>query len=294
MGDYLARPAEPQATAERGAEGPRSLLDLRTQLVKSSRLHQQTSGWKFTYWPECGEASLVIVTSGSSGSRRVGEELKTDEQAQFLWGLANGRAGSRSRRYFVVNQLRYMWVLTFAQGRSDRRVVMAEVADFARRLRTLHNNKPYPYWYSPELHPGGHGWHVNFFIPYRVPHAQVEALWGRGFVWVTDFASAMTGPKGEPLGLCRTPREGLRRAAHYGCKYSQKDWSPEHVGAKNHRYEIAQGFAPKKLADWVRGPDHARELLANLVSAEDRRFLRHWDSNDEPEWLRPPIQTWRW
>jgi hypothetical protein len=295
-GDLLPRPAEPQATAEGDAAGVRPLLDLRTQLVKSSRPQLQTSGWKFTFWPGCSEASLVIVTSGSTRSRGSGDRpAQSDEAAQLHWQIANGRAGTRSRRYFVLNQLRYMWVLTFAgDGRYDRRKVMTEVSEFARRLRTLREGQTFPYWYSPELHPGGHGWHVNFFISFRVPHAEIEVLWDNGFVWVSDFASSMKGPKGEPLGLCRTPREGLRRAAHYGCKYSQKDWSLEHVGAQNHRYEVAQGFAPKKLGQWVRDPAEAEGIVGDLVPVEERRFLQHWDSNDVADWLRPPIRTWRW
>ena len=294
--DALGRPAEPQATAEREAEGlALPLLDLRTQLVATGRDQIQSFGWMFTFWPDCHEASLCIVTSGST--RRNGSRhglAKSNEAATFLWDMANGRAATRSRRYFVVNQLRYMWVLTFAESHSDRREVMIEVAEFARRLKTLHGGERFPYWYSPELHPGGHGWHVNFFIPFRIAHAQIEALWGHGFVWVTDFASSMKGPKGEPLGLCRTPREGLRRAAHYGCKYSQKDWSPEHVGAKNHRYEVAQGFAPKKISGWVPGPDHAEQLVAELVPEGEWTNVMRWDSNDEGEWTRPPIRTWRW
>jgi hypothetical protein len=113
-----------------------------------------------------------------------------------------------------------MWVLTFADSRTDRREVMAEVAEFARQLRIVNGGEKHPYWYSPELHPEGHGWHVNFFIPFRVQHAEIADLWGHGFVWVTDLTTSMKGPKGEPLGLCRTPREGLRRAANYGCKYA--------------------------------------------------------------------------
>ena len=281
--------------AQTTAEGGRSLLDLRTQLVNPSRPHLQTSGWKFTYWPGCGEASLVIVTSGPTRSRGSGDRTALcDDAAELHWQIANGRAGTRSRRYFVFNQLRYMWVLTFADSHYDRRAVMTEVSEFARRLRTLRNGVAFSYWYSPELHPGGHGWHVNFFISFRVPHAEIEALWNHGFVWVTDFASSMNGPKGEPLGLCRTPREGLRRAAHYGCKYSQKDWSPDHVGAQNHRYELAQGFPPKKVGSWVRDPKHAEELVADLVPLENRRFLQEWDSNDVADWARPPVRTWRW
>jgi len=280
---------------EATAEGGRALVHSRTQLVDPSRPRFQTSGWKFTYWPGCGEASLVIVTSGSTRSRGLGEQTPlSDEAAQLHWQIANGRAASRSRHYFVLNQLRYMWVLTFADGHYDRRTVMTEVSEFARRLRTFRNGSSFAYWYSPELHPLGHGWHVNFFISFRVPHAEIEALWNHGFVWVTDFASSMGGPKGEPLGLCRTPREGLRRAAHYGCKYSQKDWSPEHVGAQNHRYELAQGFPPQKVGGWARDPRHAEELVADLIPLEDRRFLQHWDSNDMADWKRPPVRTWRW
>jgi hypothetical protein len=295
--DFRSSPlvSGPDRDARGIAEGGRPLLDLRTQLGGPGRASDQTYGWKFTFWPSCGEASLVIVTSGSSRSRR-GLEVheKSVDAAAYLWQLANGRAGTRSRRYFVLNRLRYMWVLTFAKANHDRHVVMAQVSEFARRLRTLHDGRAFPYWYSPELHPGGHGWHVNFFIASRIPHAQFETQWGHGFVWVTDFASAMKGPKGEPLGLCRTPREGLRRAAHYGCKYSQKDWSPEHVGAQNHRYEVAQGFAPNHQSRWVVNPKEAEQLVESLVPGEDRRFIQRWDSNDMAEWTRPPIRTWRW
>lgn len=237
---------------------------------------------------------MSIVTSGSS---RVGgghDRVKSDDEITEPWRIANGRAGSRSRRYFVLNQLGYMWVLTFADARQDRRLVMSEVADFARRLRALRGGENFPYWYSPELHPGGHGWHVNFFIPFRVPHAFVEELWGHGFVWVTDFATSMKGPKGEPLGLCRTPREGLRRAASYGCKYAQKDWSPEHVGAQNHRYEVAQGFAPRSESRWIVDAVEGEQLVADLVPDAEWSHVQRWDSNDDPEWARPPIRTWRW
>jgi hypothetical protein len=272
-----------------------SLLDKRTQLVIPIRRPLQEFGWKFTFWPGCGEASLVIVTSGSSRRRGIERDReKFDEERELLWQIANGRAGTRSRRYFVTNRLRYMWVLTFAEGRTDRREVMAEVAEFARRLRIVRGGAKHPYWYSPELHPGGHGWHVNFFIPFRIDHAEIADLWGHGFVWVTDFATSMKGPKGEPLGLCRTPREGLRRAANYGCKYAQKDWSPDHVGALNHRYEVGQGFAPQQESRWIKGPFEAEALIQDLVPAEDQRWMKRWNSDDQLDWNRPPIRTWRW
>ena len=293
--DNLDRAAEPEAMAEGGAEGGRPLLDKRTQLVIPRGRRFQDSGWKFTFWPGCGEASLCIVTSGSSRSSNIDRHReKSDDEGALHWQIANGRAGTRSRRYFVTNGLRYMWVLTFKGEHFNRRQVMSDVADFARRLRVLRGGANFPYWYSPELHPGGHGWHVNFFISFRVEHAMVEELWEKGFVWVTDFATAMKGPKGEPLGLCRTPRDGLRRAASYGCKYAQKDWSPEHVGALNHRYEVAQGFAPLRRSGWVEGPLEAESLVQDLVPVTDQRWLKRWNSDENTEWNRPPIRTWRW
>jgi hypothetical protein len=276
-------------------EAGRPSVHKRTQLVDSDQSQFQDFGWKFTFWPECAEASVSIVTSGSN--RRRGTERdreKSDDELTLLWQIANGRAGTRSRRYFVTNRLRYMWVLTFAQSRTDRSEVMAEVSEFARRLRIHHGGDSYPYWYSPELHPLGHGWHVNFFIAFRATHADIEALWGHGFVWVTDFATSMRGPKGEPLGLCRTPREGLRRASNYGCKYAQKDWSPENVGALNHRYEVAQGFAAVCESCWVNGPGEAELLVQSRISDDERRWMKRWNSDDEPDWTRPPVWTWRW
>jgi hypothetical protein len=285
----------PGNDAQASGEAGRASVHKRTQLVVPDPRRPQEFGWKFTFWPDCGEASLVIVASGSSRRRDIERDReKSEDELALYWQIANGRAGTRSRRYFVTNRLRYMWVLTFAMSRTDRTSVMAEVSEFARRLRLHHGGERFPYWYSPELHPLGHGWHVNFFTPFRVPHAEIEALWGHGFVWVTDFATTMRGPKGEPLGLCRTPREGLRRAANYGCKYAQKDWSPENVGALNHRYEVAQGFGPVQESCWVSGPGEAELLVRSYLAPEDQRWLKRWNSDDEPDWRRPPIWTWRW
>lgn len=233
----------------------------------------------------------ALSRRGSLALRR-GE--KTIEDSALNWQIANGRAGSRSRRYFVLNRLRYMWVLTFVEGRYERSAVMAEVGAFARRLRGHNDAVAFPYWYSPELHPGGHGWHVNFFIPFRVDHAVIESLWGQGFVWVTDFATSMKGPKGEPLGVSHTPREGLRRAAHYGCKYAQKDWSPGHVGPGSHRYEVAQGFSPKPESIWIEWALEGEGIVAELVPLGEWDNVKRWNSGDDPNWIRPHVETWRW
>jgi hypothetical protein len=217
-----------------------------------------------------------------------------DQDVAATWQAANSRAAARSRRYFVRNRLRYMWVLTYAISPGDRRIVMGQVSEFARKVRGGVGGKALPYWYSPERHPGGHGWHINFFIAERLPHALLADLWGHGHVWVTDFATAKRAPKGEPLGLCRNPRDGWRRAARYGCKYAQKDWSPEHVGRQSHRYEVAQGFAPTPISQWVRAKSSGDRIVADLVPEDDRGTITVWDSDTAEEWAKPPVRTWRW
>ena len=285
----------PKPDTKTTAGGGRSLLDKRTQLVIPVRPSLRRFGWKFSYWPGCSEANLVFVgPRGDHGPGASGRTEQTEEELDLNWKIANGRAASNSRRYFVANGLRYMWVLTFQAKELDRRSVMQSVSELARRLRVIQAGQPFPYWYSPELHPGGHGWHVNLFVPTRFHHAQVEELWGRGFVWVTDFASSQRGPHGEPLGACRSPQEALRRAAGYGCKYSQKDWSPEHVGPRNHRYEVAQGFKPAVSTRWLENPLEAEDLIANLVPEGHWLDLQRWNSNDDPNWDRVPVRTWRW
>ena len=81
------------------------------------------------------------------------------------------------------------------------------------------------------------------------------------------LASAAS-PKGEPLGLCREPRDGWRRAASYGCKYCQKDWSPEHVGRASHRYEVAQHFAP-----WIGAMTTIAASIAAYGLLDRRKYL---------------------
>jgi len=304
------------------AEGGRTSLDQSTQLGRRASAVDGGSGWRFTSWAGCCEASLVWVigpsgmdqvvefesTDGAEGGGNRRHLIRVSVDGEILsewdedpelaaarrWRQSNGRAASSSRRYFVTNQLRYMWVLTFRDEHWDRRSVMRDVSEFARRLRSERASKAFPYWYSPELHPGGHGWHVNFFIAERVPHRLVEQVWSHGFVYVTDFATAPRAPRGEPLGLCPTPRDGWRRASRYGCKYSQKDWSPEHVGRTSHRYEVAQHFQPTRVRHWVRDRADAESLVKLLVPEDARQRLKVWDSNDARDWSGPPVRTWKW
>gem|GEM_PF-1578101 len=297
---------DPRSAASASSEAS---LDKRTQLVEQT---EPNHGWFATIYPECSEASLVwqspkSLTSNHQQKRQhlwltgvprlptdaLSVELRQAEE-DLNWKIANGRAASRSRRYFVRNHLRYMWVLTFAESVRQRHEVMALVAAFARRLRGLFGGQPFPYWYSPELHPGGHGWHVNFFIATRVKIVDLERLWGQGFVWVTDFAISKRGPKGEALGLCQNEREGTRRAARYGCKYAQKDWSRATISTSSHRYEIAQGFKPQMSKQRFASEVEAMRAIVAAIPNDDKALLTYWSSDTAEDWNRPPVRTFQW
>jgi hypothetical protein len=172
-----------------------------------------------------------------------------------------------------------MWVLTTGgagwHGPDGRRECMAATAALVRKLRSHLGVDAY--WFSPELHPGGHGWHVNLFIARRIPHHQVERLWGRGFVWVKDWTR-------DSRARGATFLERLRSGASYGAKYAAKDWSSEVLDRDAHRYELAQGHEPVALLAWC-------ETLADGLRVAEGRLgpsVHVWRSSDVAEWDGPP------
>lgn len=268
------------------------LLDSRTELTHGK--------WMVSIYPDAYEAVIVGACphlvgddldwpEGAEGDgdyhdRSAWSDLDEKIRQQKNEERATRRARTLSRRYMVSNRLYLMWVLTFAgEGleatAEGRRECMAHVARFAARLKKRFGVMPY--WYSPEIHPNGHGWHVNFFVGKRLPHAEVRELWGHGHVFVSDWT------KKRWIRRQNLPFiEAVRKAAAYGCKYAQKDWNAEVLDGGAHRYELAQGYKPKQ------------EVLrvASLAEAVDLCILRFrkrpshaWSSNDAEDWDGPPV-----
>lgn len=142
--------------------------------------------------PDAGEACIVRRSPRVADELPPDGEVVLDDQAE-AWRAernherATRRATSESRRYIVGNRLHVMWVLTIGgeglHGVEGRRVIMRMTAGLVRALRT-ELGEAFPYWFSPELHPSGHGWHVNLFVGRRFDHGRVKALWqelGGGF-----------------------------------------------------------------------------------------------------------------
>ena len=264
------------------AVGGRPSLDKRTELIFPGE-----GCWGVTVWPEAGEAVIYYKPIAAPG-RTASPDLDPDERAEINHQRATRRARSEARRYLVANRLRYMWVLTFAnglQGPEGRAACMKEVARFASDLRGEVGGLAY--WYSPELHPGGHGWHVNFFVAGRIPHGLVERLWGKGFVFVKDWVK---DSRVQEQGLRLV--DAIRLGAEYGCKYASKDWSAEMLAGGAHRYEVAEGYRPKVLKVLV------PRLRTAFTMAEryfgDRPADHLWMSAEADDWCGPPVWCLSW
>ena len=277
------------------AAGGRS-LDLRTELPLKGH-------WLARAWPQAGEASLCYIATGATGGEanwfladgfedqeddvEALEALEVERRARNH-ERATRRAAGSSRRFMVANRLRYMWVLTFEEGLhgvDGRAECMRRVAAFAERLTAKYGR--IPYWYSPELHPGGHGWHVNFFVGRRLPHGVVEGLWGQGFVWVKDWLKdSRIASFGLPLVVA------IRLGALYGCKYASKDWSEEVLSGGAHRYEVAQGFQPDEHVERLAT---LAEAMAFVVAMFGGHTAEHsWCSFDSPSWDGPAVYCLSW
>ncbi len=287
------RPLSDDDPCQSGPQARSSLVN-RTQLVHGS------GGVVVSVWPDAFEAIVAAVPEQQGGSAdfdfdadevSTPAELSVEDQAerqQLNWNRATRRAFSESRRYLVANRLRYMWVFTMAghglHGSAGRAEIMKLMADFIRRLRRVYGDLPY--WFSPELHPGGHGWHVNLFLGRRVPHARMKLLWGFGRVNVSDWAKNSRVKK---LGLSLV--DAIRMGALYGCKYAAKDWDPEQIGPNGRRYSAAEGYKPRKLSVRV-------ESLAEGVGRVEQFFggppSSIWHSTDCAHWDGPTVVAMRY
>ncbi len=276
-------PEQDRSACPRGsspAAGGRRFLDKRTQLNGCHR-------WRATVYPTAGEACVSLISPPRDPSSEP-SPLSDEERARCNHERANRRAIGEARRYLVHNECHYQWVLTDAvglHGPDGRAETMHNVARFVVRLRGEFG--PMPYLYSPELHPGGHGWHTNLYVPRRLPHQDVERLWGHGIVWVSDYLKHSLV---RAANLSRV--EAVRLAAVYACKYASKDWGQDMLPSGARRFCTAEGCKPGKLTI-----PHST-LAGALQSARDEFNgaipIQEWSSSESKTWDGPPVHCLRW
>jgi hypothetical protein len=184
------------------------------------------------------------------------------------------------RRYCAENRLNGLGTLTYrAEGCHDPRALRRDVGAFFRRLRR-HIGEPIPYLWTGEWHKSAHGLHVHFAVGRYIRRGWIDEAWGHGFVHIKLLGDLPAGA---------TSLAEARAAARYLAKYVGKDLGASLGGL--HRYEVAQGFQPIRVA--VRGRT-AREALDLAARRMGRQPARVWQSWDMENWNRPPAVWAQW
>jgi hypothetical protein len=215
---------------------------------------------------------------GRSAPRPGGGWWEPDEPGRAL-AEAERRARGKVRRYAAANGLNRLGTLTYAgEGCHDPVAVRADISRFFRGIRRGVGER-LPYVWVPELHPGGHGWHVHFAVGRFVPRGLIEGSWGRGFVHIKLIGNLPVGS-----GV----REEARVAARYLSKYLGKDLSG--AGGLN-RYDVAQGFQPK--SETLIAPTEA-EVTALASERMGERPAYVWRSATQEGWRGPSAVWLQW
>ncbi len=213
----------------------RTQLEYGTKLVGASRGY-----WVVDLFPEAGEAIATFHSADGSGDgssgRDPGEEDPGAEGPAESGEVAARRARTRVRRYCAANRLNRLATLTYrGEGCHDQIVLRAHVAGFFRRLRYELGRGPFPYLWTAEWHKSGHGLHGHFAVGRYVPRTAIEDAWPHGFVHIKLLGD---------LPYATSSLDQARRAARYLSKYVGKAFAEHEPGL--HRYEVAQGFAPRR------------------------------------------------
>ena len=240
--------------------------------------HGHRAYWSFNLYPQAGEGGGCFVPTLRARPVTAGPAVDRERSERE----AARRARGRLRRYCAANRLNRFATLTYAgAGCFDPVQLRADVGEFFRGLRRELGGEPLPYAWAPEWHPGGHGLHVHFAVGRYVGQRLIADVWGRGIAHIKLIGDL-------PVGSGAL--EEARVAAGYLAKYVSKSIGEERV-PRLHRYEVAQGFQPEKVA--LRAESEA----AVIAAASERmgaRPARMWRSAEQEGWQASPAYWCAW
>ena len=234
-------------------------------------------GWGFVLYPDAAEGGGSFRSAAAASLDGTSSDPPIDSRDD-----AARRARGKVRRYCAANRLNRLGTLTYrGAGCHDPAILREHVGGFFRRLRGQ-LGEPFPYLWVPEWHKTGHGLHVHFAVGRYVGIRIIEAAWGHGFVHIKLLGNLPVGSG--TLGEARL-------AARYLSKYLAKDLGTGGQPAGLHRYEVGEGFQPRRIA--LDGAS-ADQVLGWATTVMDRPAEHVWRSRDEPDWLGPPAVWASW
>lgn len=236
------------------------------------------AGWSLSLYPAAGEAGGSFQSSRRAPVVLVpGAPAKDPGRAR---AEAARRARAKVRRYCAANRLDKLGTLTYrGEGCHDPRLVRAHVGEFFRELRAALGGRPLPYVWVPEWHKT-HGLHLHFAVGQFIHRSLIASTWGRGFIKIKRLSDL-------PVGA--TSWDEARRAAGYLSKYVSKTFEADLGGL--HRYEVAQGFQPRRVRLTGRS---AHDVLAQAVEVMGARPEKSWSSDEVEDWQGPPAVWFAW
>ena len=195
--------------------------------------------------------------------------------------MAARRARTRVRRYCAANRLNRFATLTYAPPFClDPRALREHVGTFVRTLRRHLGVDALPYLWTGELHADGLRWHAHFAVGRYVARTKIECAWPYGFVHIKLLGDL-------PYGSAALDQ--ARLAARYLSKYVGKSFAGQGQGL--HRYEVAQGFAPRR--EGMRGRS-SEEVLAWAVERMGRAADFVQSSAEWHDYQGPSVVFFSW
>ena len=126
----------------------------------------------------------------------------------------------------------------------------------------------------------GHGLHVHFAVGRFVRRSLIDEAWGLGFVHIKLLGDLSSGAG----DLSES------RMARYLAKYVTKT-AQNSSSSGLHRYEVAEGFQPRKVSFTGRTGDQALAAASAAMAGEPERV---WWSADDEAWVGPPAVWASW
>lgn len=195
------------------------------------------------------------------------------------------RARGRLRRYCAANGLNRLGTLTYGPPFcTDPAQVRADLGVFFRSLRQAVGGEPFPYVWVPELHADGRRFHAHFAVGRYIRQSMIRDAWGHGFVSIKRLSDL-------PVSSGSGSLAESRRAAGYLAKYVAKSFADQSVQGR-HRYDVAQGFVPERMAVWGRSADDVVAQASDLLGRVGPE--RFWSSSMTEGWQGPPAVWAQW
>lgn len=220
--------------------------------------------WLLTVYPGACEAVITYAPQGEGPGRLARARADAEDGAirPECAEVAARRARSMVRRLCRQYRLRYMWTLTYrGAGCHEYKVVARHIEGLARWLR----RRRLAWVAVPELHPGGHGYHVHLALAEYVPWQEMVRAWCHGHV-----QSPRVRQRGRAV---RTAKLGVDRVIGYLCKYISKAMGGDgHVrGQRRYWRGRSMQLARERSRYWELADALAH--LARLVGARPCRVL---------------------